>query len=287
MVLFISQYLVLGVFFNFKQDLKFPVCFTMITPESPDLICTLAELFSLKQIMTLVKVNSWNWYNMNKLQLHPDDQHSEKMITELRYCREVISWLSWKTAPVMDFKVSHWLFSSWSLVTHYSVLNRKEMLFLLFSCAGTWRISLQKLIIQDESARRTNLFLMSWLAHRYWVLNESMVPSLTGLFYLAAWNYSFWEKCYSIFTLLSEQTQWYQRLSHNITLDWNSNLSLQWRICSDILLGVLNLPYYLICVCIDLKHRNFMLSASQWLIEWYICSVLVSILRKVINQECI
>lgn len=74
MALFISQYF----FFKLKQDLTFPVRFTTTTPELPDLICILAELFSLKQIMTLV--NSWNWYNLNKLQLH-SDEHSEKITT--------------------------------------------------------------------------------------------------------------------------------------------------------------------------------------------------------------
>lgn len=54
----------------------------MITPELPDLIYTPAELFSLKQIMTWVKENSWNWYNLSQVQLHPDgaSQHSEKMV---------------------------------------------------------------------------------------------------------------------------------------------------------------------------------------------------------------
>lgn len=78
MALFISQYF----FFNFQQDLKLPVRLTMIAPELPDLIYTPAELFSLKQIMTLVKENSWNWYNLSHVQLHPDgaSQHSEKMV---------------------------------------------------------------------------------------------------------------------------------------------------------------------------------------------------------------
>lgn len=172
-------------------------------------------------MMTLVKVNSWNWYNLNKLQLHPDEplQHSEK-IAELRQCRDVIPWLSWKTAPVMvmDIKVSLLLLSPWPLLTHCCIKQEGNVIFTLqmsFYYSGTWRISAQKSTIQDESARRTNLFLINWLAHTYWILNEFMVPSLIGLFYLPSFtelfyleaqNCSFWEKCCSFFTLLSQNT---------------------------------------------------------------------------------
>lgn len=196
---------------------------------------------------------------------------------------------------IMDIKVCHWLLSSWPLLTHCSVLNGKEISFFLFTSAGPWRISVQTSTVQDKSARRTNLFLINWLAHSTGFSMNSwfphslwiILPSLIHWIILhRSLKLQFLGKVLQFLILLSQHTQWFQRLLHNITLGWNSNLSSQWDIYSDIMLGLLNLQYYLICACIDLKHRNFMLSASQWLIKWYICSVILSILRKVINQEC-
>lgn len=77
------------------------------------------------------------------------------------------------------------------------------------------------------------------------------------------------------YTSQPKHTHWFRRLLHNITFSCNSKLPFQWN----ILLALLNLPYYFICVSKGLKHRNFMHTASQWLTERCVCSVSLSILK--------
>lgn len=82
-----------------------------------------------------------------------------------------------------------------------------------------------------------------------------------------------------IFILLSQHIQWFQRLLHNISLNWNFNLSFPWDPCSDTLLGLLNLPYYLICVRIDLKHTKLH-ALSQYVTDGMIHLLILKIPSK-------